>query len=179
MVAKMIKHAAARPDERFEFMMNGNNGGGSFVDVLKTDPITQAFGVSAIEKLPMAVAAKLLPQARLRYAGNKSVDPGLAGAWNIDRPQMQFVKLPPAMAANGYMYGVLLVGNSAPRGDWQGLIEDFMVTIERDAGAAGVRLVRGGDPLTCNDNLANLKEKLTRMQKGGVRIVMVRLINYY
>ena len=75
---------------------------------LKKDKDCAAFGLQGIQDQPMAVAAKLLPQAKLIYADNQAVDPGLSGSWN----SRKFKHPPPAMAKNGYMYGVMVVCNS-------------------------------------------------------------------
>ena len=78
---------------------------------IKKDKDCTAFGLQGIQDQPMAVAAKLLPQAKLSYAGNQVVDPGLSGSWN----SLKFKHLPPAMAKDGYMYGVMVVCDRNPR----------------------------------------------------------------
>ncbi len=96
MTAKVIKYAAVRPQDRFEFLANGESTQGlSALDAMRTDADVQSFGLNFVEKEPMAVAARLLPQPKLRYGQNKMVDPGLSGGWSIDRPQQQFVTPPP------------------------------------------------------------------------------------
>lgn len=96
MTAKVIKFAAVRPEERFDFLANGDTDQGiSAINAMKVNVDVQAFGLNNIEQQPMAVAARLLPQAKLRYGMNKIVDPWLSGSWNIDRPQQQFINPPP------------------------------------------------------------------------------------
>jgi len=90
------------------------------VNLIRNDSTAADFGLSKTSMEPMMVPASVLPQAKLRYAGEKVVDPGFAGTWNIDRPQMRFVKPPPAPNRDGsYTYGVLIVGNGPPPGPWQ------------------------------------------------------------
>ena len=96
MTAKVIKYAAVRPQDRFEFLANGDTDQGiSAIEAMRRDVEVQNFGLNSVEKEPMVVAARLLPQPKLRYGQNKVVDPGLSGGWNIDRPQQQFVIPPP------------------------------------------------------------------------------------
>jgi hypothetical protein len=85
MTAALIKHAAVRPQARFDFLAEGGLLG------MQLTGDSKAFGLDLIEKTPMLVAAKLLPQAKLQYAGSVQ-DPGLSGAWNSGK----FVRQPPA-----------------------------------------------------------------------------------
>ena len=88
--------------------------------VLRVDDIAKAFGVSNTDASPMSVPCVILPQAKLRYGGDKIVDPGLTGTWNIDRPQMKFAKTPPGANREGaYTYGIMIVGEGPPPGPWK------------------------------------------------------------
>jgi hypothetical protein len=90
------------------------------VNILRGDETAKAFGVSSTDPVPMSIPCVVLPQAKLRYGGDKIVDPGLAGTWNIDRPQMRFAKAPPgANRDGGYTYGIMIVGNGPPPGPWK------------------------------------------------------------
>ena len=100
------------------------------VSILRKDPTAIAFGVNNTELSPMSVPALILPQAKLRYAGDKVVDPGLNGTWNIDRPQMRFVKPPPGAGKDGgFMYGIVIVGDGPPPGPWQDKVKNTHIYI--------------------------------------------------
>lgn len=167
--------------------------------ILRKDETAIAFGVNNTEISPMSVPAHILPQAKLRYAGDKVVDPGLAGTWNIDRPQMRFIKPPPGAGRDGgYMYGIVIVGDGPPPGPWQDKVEytwsslcsfslvcyflphsqikEFSAALEQDGLKAGVKLVKGGEPLPTNDRIENLTKCFEKMQKGGARIVLVVML---
>jgi hypothetical protein len=45
----------------------------------------QTFGLGGVSKQPMRVNATLLPPAKLQYGGRGTLEPGLAGTWNIGR----------------------------------------------------------------------------------------------
>ena len=61
------RYSAVRPDERFQFIASDTN----FSVVAANDASVKAFGMHQIDRVPMAVAAKLLPIPELRYAGEK------------------------------------------------------------------------------------------------------------
>lgn len=174
MTAVLIKHAAVRPDVRMQFITDGAKGS-PLASSYQSDVSALAFGLGGIEKHAMAVQAKLLPQAKLQYLGAGIVDPGLSGSWNIDRPQMKFKHPAPDPTGAGYMYGVMVVADRPPYGDWASLAAEFTQQIERDAGLAGIRLKQGGPVLTCSERGDDIKEKLSKMQGGGVRIVLVMM----
>lgn len=179
MVAKLIRYSAVRPEERMSAIMLGD-GGESVVSVLRSDADCQKFGLDGVAPQPLTSPAFLLPPAKLAYGGGKIVDPGLAGSWNIDRPQQLFAKLPPAAAAAGFMFGVLLAGDRPPPGEpayWQGKVSDYMADIVRDAAGSGLKLNRGGSPLISRSDHAELRRQLEVMKRGGVRIVLVVLID--
>jgi hypothetical protein len=176
MTAAMIKMAAVRPEERFKFLENGADGK-SIVHMLKTDRSTLAFGLGNIEEKPMAVNCRLLPQAKLRYLSDRIIDPQLNGAWNIDRPQVQFAEPPPRPVKGEYMYGVMLVGDRPPRGNYEDLTRDFCRKLEVDALAAGVKLRVGGGIVTSTPNRAELQGHLLNMKKHGARIVLVMMVS--
>eukprot|EP01036_Dinobryon_divergens_P026494 gene26494-35157_t len=178
MTAQMIRHAAVRPAERFEYITNGDGAEKSGIaTILRKDETAIAFGVNNTEIGPMSVPAHILPQAKLRYAGDKVVDPGLAGTWNIDRPQMRFIKPPPGAGRDGgYMYGIVIVGDGPPPGPWQDKIKEFSTALEQDGLKAGVKLVKGGEPLPTNDRIENLTKCFEKMKNGGARIVLVVML---
>ena len=90
------------------------------VSILRKDETAIAFGVGNTQPTPMSCPAIVLPQAKLRYGGEKIVDPGLTGTWNIDRPQMKFVKAPPGASRDGsYPYGIAIIGDGPPPGPWK------------------------------------------------------------
>ena len=59
-----------RPDERFQFITSDTN----FSVSAANDASVKAFGMGQIDRVPMEVAAKLLPIPELRYAGEKVND---------------------------------------------------------------------------------------------------------
>eukprot|EP01039_Chlorochromonas_danica_P004141 gene4141-4546_t len=178
-VSRIIRYAAVRPEERFQAITAGDSNSSSIVSVLRGDATAQAFGVASIELQPLTSSAVLLPQAKLAYGGNKVVDPLLNGSWNIDRPQQKFARMPPSPGADGgFKYGVLVVGDGPPRAqDWGALVNDFMTAIERDAAGSGLKLTKGGGYLVCNGRQAAIKTELSKMEKGGVRIVLVIMLS--
>lgn len=170
MTAQMIKYSAVRPNERMEFITDTSN----IYQSISGDSNIADFGLSNINKTPMAVAAKILPSVTLKYAGNKTVSPGLAGSWNSDG---QKCIIPPPQPLNGgYLYGVLLVGSGPPRcqGDYTQVVEGFIQMLERDCASFGVRLNRGGANI--NSNPRDLPDKLATLQSCKVRFVLVILV---
>jgi hypothetical protein len=82
MTSQMIKLAACRPDERFNYISDGDQevqGSPSIVAVLRSDPNAVAFGLNGIASKSIASPAIILPQGKLRYGNNETVDPGLSG----------------------------------------------------------------------------------------------------
>lgn len=180
MTAQMIRIAAVRPQERMEYIIDGdkNNGAGgeSIVNILQKDPNARAFGIHNMQGSPMEVPAVFLPQAKLRYKGEAVVDPGFAGSWNIDRPQMKFVTAPPnPNKGGGYGYGVLLVGDGPPR-EMNTLLATFVSALERDAKGTGCPISPLGPPLTCRDSNVDLTDKFKKFKVGGARIVVVLMV---
>lgn len=179
MTSQIIRVAAVRPEERMQFICDGDANSPSVVSVLTKDDNTKLFGLDGIGAEPMITPAVLLPPARLLYGGNKTMDTGLAGSWNIDRPQQRFVRLPPAPARDGsFKYGLLLAGDAPPREpDWRELTHSYMATIEKDAMGSGLKLQRSGDFAISNTSKGSLHEQLTKMKDQGARIVLVVLVS--
>jgi eukaryotic translation initiation factor 2C len=170
MTSEIIKYAAMRPDERLRTLTEGTD---SIVPVIASDPTNQAFGMSTIDRTPMAVDAFLLPAAKLKYA-NGVVDPSLQGTWNIDRPLMKFVRAPPGPASNGkYKYGILITGGEPRSRD---IIKAFWEGIEQDGAAFNVPLERGGNPLMADHDETGITQQLEKMRKGGAKIVFVIMV---
>lgn len=172
MTAQLIRFAAVRPDERYNYISDPTDNS-TVVSVLRTDSTAAAFGVNKIASEPMACMATLLPQAKLKF-GNTVLDPKLSGTWNIEGNT--FAKLPPANDPKGYMYGVLIVTDRDPRNMLQ-LVNDFTETMEKDASRVGVKMRSGGPPLNSTDRPSDLQAKLGTMKKGGARLVLVVMIN--
>ena len=104
------------------------------VSIVRNDETCKAFGVSNTDPSPMQIPAIILPQAKLRYGGDKVVDPLLNGTWNIDRPQMKFVKAPPGAGRDGsYMYGIIIVGDGPPPGPWKEKVWKLQLAIRTSA----------------------------------------------
>lgn len=169
MTATMIRYAAVRPDERQRYI----TGTESIVHVVRSDPITAAFGVSNISAAPMVVPATLLPPARIRYGGNVEIDPVLAGAWNINRNK--FITAPPNATNGAYMYGIMIISDREPQ-NWRDAVKRFEEELERDARDCGLKLRPGGTPITSSSRSDEVASKLTLMKRHGARIVVVMLV---
>jgi hypothetical protein len=55
-------------------------------------------------------------------------------------------------------------------------VKEFSATLEQDGLKAGVKLVKGGEPLPTNDRIENLTKCFEKMQKGGAKIVLVVML---
>lgn len=168
LAAEVIKYAAVKPSERMSHIADS---GKSVVKVMQSDPTAAAFGLNTVSLAPQTVPARVLPQAKLQYGGGAVVDPHFAGTWNAD--SNKFLRSPPDARQGGYMYGVLTVGAHGPPGD----IGGFCRELERAAGATGVPLRAGGAPLHSTVKDTVLQEQLGKMKKGGVRIVLVVMVD--
>jgi len=170
MTAQMIKYSAVRPNERMAFITDASN----IYQSIAGDNNMAAFGLSNINKQPMQVAAKILPSVVIKYAGNKTMSPGLAGSWNAEGQKC--VIPPPNHVDGSYLYGIVLCGSGPPRcqGDYTTIVENFIQLIERDCASFGVRLKRGG--ANSNSNPRDLPEKLATLQAFKVRFVLVILV---
>ena len=176
MTAEIIKHAAVRPHERFNYITDNDGSGQSVVNILRNDPTAKAFGVDGIAAMPMRCASSILPQAKLQYAGGKTIDPVLNGTWNL-AGDVQFARAPPAPYNGTYMYGVMVVGHGRSPHNFQDIVKTFVEDIERDAGKAGVRLKQGGPPMVSTDEPNDLTPRFAQMKKGGARIVLVMMVD--
>ena len=157
------------------FIMDGSGAAGaegSIVTVLRNDPTAKAFGLHNISKEPIATSAILLPQAKLRYGGGVIVDPLLNGTWLMDGKKFSH---PPQGAAN-IGYGILVVGGRGPPsvGDLEP-VNEFKVSLEKDASLLGLKLVAMGGILACGSRHDSINEKLTMMRNA--RIVVCVLID--
>lgn len=179
MTAKVVRHAAILPQERFQNLLDNDKrsrDSQSALTALRGDSEAATFGVTDFDFTPMSVSARLLPPPRLQYK-DETQSPGLSGDWNIlqGRPT-EFFKLPPNPARDGsYMYGMLIVSRSQPR-DWEGPTRSFKSALEKDAASVGLKLFLGGPPLICSERPQEIKDKAGRMQSGGVRILIVILM---
>ena len=155
-----------------KYIIEGNEAEGSIVSVLRKDPTATAFGLNNISAKPMATSAILLPNAKIRYAGNTMVDPKFLGTWNMDGKK--FSNAPPGTGPIGY--GMLIVGGNGPPGaqDLQ-TVNNFQKNLEGDARLAGIQLQSLGGILACGRNPENIKLNLVKMKSA--RIVVVILID--
>ena len=173
LVAEMIKYAAVKPAERMAHIVNNAN---SIVKTIRNDPTAQAFGLSGVSATPSTVPATILPQAKLQYGAGQVVDPGFKGTWSADFPKKVPFYRPPAAGQGKCTYGIVLVGDAPPRGDWKGTLENFLVSLEADSKSVGVNLVRGGPALPCRPQEALLRDCFEKMKRGGARIVFVVMV---
>ena len=76
MTAKVVRHAAILPQERFQNLLDGATSSSSasqgsqqqsVLTALRSDSEATCFGVTDFEVSPMSVAARLLPPPRLQY----------------------------------------------------------------------------------------------------------------
>lgn len=174
MTSKIIKQAAVRPAERFEYITAGDgNGGEGIVHSLRGDVCATAFGLGGLSAIPQEVPAMILPQAKLRYSGEKVVDPGLAGTWNMDRPQMKFVKSPPQPNPDGsYNYAIVVLCNRSAlsQQDNEG-VSDFKQSLESTALLTGIKLKIGGPPILSNET--GLENVFSMLKSKNMRIAVV------
>jgi eukaryotic translation initiation factor 2C len=173
MTATLIRQAAVRPDERQKYIIGDVNS--SVVNILQRDATSKTFGLSTISPSPIVVQATLLPQAKISYGGNKEVDPGLSGGWNINAKE-KFVRYPPNPLNGAYKYGILLVSNAPPRNEVFPMIQEFEKGMIADSVLSGAVLTAGGPPVSCQDSESVLKQKLKMMKDSNVRIVFVMMM---
>jgi len=152
MTVKLIKLAAARPDDRFNFLTDSGarSEDNSIVNVLRSDPTALAFGIGNISNSPIQVGARLLPQAKLKYGGsNVLLDPKLSGSWNLEN--RKFHSAPPNSEKGIYYYGIIVVGTGNEPNNLVSSVEKFGKDIERDGESTGCRLKSAGDPMVSAD----------------------------
>jgi hypothetical protein len=109
----------------------------------------------------------------IRY-GNKDIDPGITGDWNLS--STRFIKPPPPNPAGGPLrYGTIVVTPGDPPRDFQQKCKDFNDTMEREAKVCGFTMQWTGG-LKSSDRYNELEEKLLEMKNNNrVRIVFVVL----
>ena len=149
MTAKIVRHAAILPQERFQNLLDNGERSQSVLTELRGCSQAACFGVTKFEVSPMSVSARLLPPPKLQYR-DQVFEPGLNGEWNIlTGKRAQFVDLPANPRRDGsYMYGILIVsqGGQQPR-EWERPTKDFKSALEDDAASAGLKLFLGGPPM--------------------------------
>lgn len=156
-----------------KYIIEGNNAEGSIVSVLRRDPTATAFGLHNISPKPMAISAILLPNAKIRYAGNTMVDPKFLGTWNMDGKK--FSNSPPGAGAGSIGYGILVVGgNGPPRDQERQIISNFQKSLEGDARLTGVPLTALGDILACGSNPVKVKANLEIMKAARIVVSTLR-----
>jgi len=168
MTAQLIRHAAVKPDERWQYI----TGEDSVVNVLRGDSTTGVFGINCISREPISCATKILPSPKIQYGAGATSEPGFRGEWRMER--LKFARPPPNTDPKGIMYGVILVGE--PRGPPPDqAIEEFCVQLETDSNTAGVKLRRGGPHMKSSGRPDELSKKMQQMKTGGARIVCVMM----
>ena len=55
-------------------------------------------------------------------------------------------------------------------------MKEFSAALEQDGLKAGVKLVKGGEPLPTNDRIENLTKCFEKMKNGGAKIVLVVML---
>ena len=184
--AQVIKHAAARPDERFRFLTESAGGGGSnpfeksVVSVLREDGTARDFGVSEIGAHPMEAMSVILPPARIKYADPSPVNPGLSGGWDMGRGS-KFAILPrdSSMQGVGARFATLIVGGNAPPVPAERqAIAALVQTLVGDAASTGIKLVNvipaGQDAPSCPATNVKIRDNLHALiVQQRVRLVVV------
>lgn len=170
MTAELIKIAAVKPEERFSTLLAP--GPSNIINVLNQVP---GFGMSGIENRPIELQAIMLPNAKIRYAGNKSVDPGLAGQWF--QTAHKFVTMPPVPHPTaGYRYAVMVVVGHRDRGvdgRTKDQITQFFKDFDREAASVGVKLTNGGSMLEVEDDRGEIANKVNMLKNAGARLAFV------
>lgn len=172
MTSKMIREAAVRPDERMRCITEGdtNTGGKAIVNVVRDDPTMRDFGMNNIAKEPLSVHAVILPPAKLRYGGGKTLDPMLNGTWNNEG--YVYAKSPPGAVK----YGLLICGGrEAPREDQMEMIRSFQMELERDAKRVGLTLQMGGPVQSCPSTREQIFKMLSPISKLARIVVVVMM----
>jgi len=111
-VAQVIKEAAVKPQLRMTHISHNNR----LIHGIKTDDDSKCFGISEVETKATKVKSQVLSPAKILYRNNQTIDPGLAGTWNM-ASNMNFSVAPPnpidiGHGKQGYKFAVLCVGAS-------------------------------------------------------------------
>lgn len=171
MTAQIIRIAAKRPDDRMRQITSGS----TVVTMLRDDPNNRAMGLHQINPEPMAVSATILPPAQIVYKDLSKVDPGLRGEWKMDGKR--FYASPPGADTKGrHKYGVLLVGNGPPPGDWRATLGRFQEMLEQDGARVGLNLAAGGPPLPCPPVATRIQQELTKLKDAQVHIAICVMV---
>lgn len=170
MTAQMIKLAAARPDDRMRFLTEAARSGsdGGIVSVLRSDPNAQSFGIGPIDPNPIAVYARLLPQAKLLYGRMNIHDPKLNGTWNLENKE--FYNGPPHDEVN---YCILIVSQGRPPADYQTKILNFNRQVAEEARRTGFILKSISEPHVASEDSHEISRKLKEMKEHSASIVFV------
>lgn len=174
LTASMIRYSAVRPEERMKFLTDAQ----SAVNVSLKHPASQAFGINKISSQPLAVKAKLLPNAKVMYR-NGEVDPRFTGTWRSEG-KITYQAPPGSSQASPLLYGIILTGRNIQdrnRG-WQQNVEAFIKAVEDTKlglPCFGCHVRNGGPPMLIEDPRA-LKEKIGIMKSHGAKIVFCLLV---
>src|SRR5689334_11466741 len=104
-----------------------------------------------VDIMPMITPGILLPQAKLLYRGNKTLDPKLNGSWNIADKGLGFINPISASLPGGFIpCGILMISPGPPPG-YVEKIDALIKVMEDDSKTLGcpVRIIRNpkGEPL--------------------------------
>ena len=176
LTAALIKAAAVRPNERFEFIRS-STGSTDLITSVRSDETACAFGLIGIDPSPMSVPCKLLPPAKLQYA-NMSFEPKLEGTWNLSSGQ-QFAAKP---VANMYdnrgriVYGVLVCQQErdCPPAFMNNL-DVFLTQFDQDASACGMSVSNGGPVIHCQNFEKAIEDNLKLFKMNHAKFVLVVL----
>lgn len=178
MCAKLVKHAAVRPDERFGYILR-NDDMKNAVSVARSGEQAEAFGISSIASEPMTLRATLLPPAKLQFGGGQIVEPKLAGDWDrLVNADTKCVLPPPQPDSAGlYTYGILMVSNRRPNDCQASIVTKFAKELEKNSRSAGAGLKQGGPHQGCSANIDSLSDAFDLFKSGGARFVLVAMLD--
>jgi hypothetical protein len=174
--AALIKAAAVRPNERFEFIRS-STGSTDLLTAVRNDETACAFGLRGIDPTPMTIPCKLLPPAKLQY-GNMTFEPKLEGTWNLSKNQTFATKPVPGMynRDGNVIYGVL-VCQPADHCNHQFLqnLDVFISQFHSDAETCGINLQNGGPILHCQNTENSIRDSIHAMNRHGAKFILVIL----
>ncbi len=177
--AKIIKHAAILPNDRFKYLAGNDQDQNGLLRSVHADANVAAFGLSDINPEPMRLHGTVLAPAKLQY-GNRVVEPFLTGAWNLSG-NLTFSHPAPTEGDSGtgrnvtYPYNIVLAYEGSEPRDYQKLTEDFQKQLEADSRTVGIPLQMTSAIIVCENKRHLLSEAFLKCKNNGARVLLVIL----
>jgi len=174
--SKHIRYSAVRPDERMKFIFDTTSPD-NIVSVLKSDVTAKAFGLGNISDTPMSVGASLLPSPKLQYGKGQILEPKLAGTWNAEGRQV-YLSSSSFYKGNEIPFAVMICGSRPPpRPDFEKVLSDFVLDIERDAKLLGITMKMKNTRIICHPDPAELQAKFKMCVDAGIGFVFCVMVD--